>query len=78
MSDDANSPTKIKIFAVEGGTQRDKDDLTNCYFVQLSGVDLYQFYSPTNQPIQTVPPFVTTGRFCFIRDDKLWSVTLNH
>lgn len=76
MSDNLKGPTKIKIYAVEGGTTRDQDDLRDCYFVQLSGDNLYQFYSPTNRPIQTVPPFVSTGSFTFILDDKLWSINL--
>jgi hypothetical protein len=75
MSDITDVPKKIRIHKVVGGTGQDQDELKNCYFVQLGTDNVYQFYTPNNSPIATVPPFVSSGGFEFIRSGKNWHVS---
>jgi hypothetical protein len=74
MSDDRNVPNKIKIFAVEGGTDHEQGDLESCYFLQLGNRELSMFFDPKYVLIPTAPAFVTNGVFTFIRDGKLWMI----
>jgi hypothetical protein len=58
MSDDAK---KIKIEHVQGGQQKDQQALKRNYFLATGVHDTYQFLSPTDEVIRTIPPIVASG-----------------
>ena len=77
MSDNATEKTKIKIVKVDGGDVVDAASLMGCYFEAPDSRDIYQFFGEGDNPIPTIPEFLTleTPAFQFIRAGMLWTIS---
>ena len=76
MSEDVK---RIRIDRVEGGNERDRQTLKRNYFLATGVHDTYQFLTPSDEVIQTIPPVVAEGfDFSFSLKEMpgvTWSIT---
>lgn len=76
MSRDSDDLPKIRIYEVQGGSDRDSNNLMGCYFQQVNTPGHFGLFEPgDDHRIPTVPEEIDGDQFQFVRGGTLWTVT---